>query len=171
MQPYIGITNTLINMSSFICSPVQFNSIEYYLSQKQLGNDPIYCLQKLAKTANRWATGEEIGGLMDTLRDLSVLCISLQYRHHYKNGLDKEIAEQRKTLFNNKKPRVILNDISAYKSLQCVSYQIEIFHLKELRNLTAPEELVMELLHEITCEIAMKIVRRLPEYEKASWSL
>jgi len=158
-------------MSSFICSPIQFNSIEYYLTQKELGNDPIYCLRKLAKTANKSATGEEITGFVDTLRVLSVLCISLQYQRHFKNRLDLEIAEQRKKLFSNKKPRVFLNDISAYKALQCINYQIEISHLKELRDLSASEELAMELLHEITCEIAMKIVRRLPEYTAAGWSL
>jgi hypothetical protein len=158
-------------MSSFICSPIQFNSIEYYLTQKELGNDPIYCLRKLAKTANKSATGEEITGFVDTLRVLSVLCISLQYQRHFKNRLDAEIVEQRKKLFNNKKVRVHLNDISAYKSLQCISYQIEISHLTEIRKLTPEEELAMELLHEITCEIAMKIVRRLPEYNKTAWSL
>lgn len=158
-------------MSSFICSPTHFNSIEFYLVQKQLGSDQIYCLRKLAKTINKWATSEEITGFMDTLRELSVLCVSLQYKHHYENKLDAEIAEQRNTLFNNKTTKAHLNDISAYKALQCINYQIEIFHLKELRNLTAPEEMAMELLHEITGEIAMKIVRTLPAYEKAGWSI
>ena len=158
-------------MSSFICSAEHFNSVEYYLTQKELGNDPIYCLRKLAKTANKSATSKEITGLVDTLRTLSVLCVSLQYRHHHKNGLDNEIAEQRKTLFNNKKPRIFLSDVSAYKAFQCISYQLEISHLTYIRPLTPEEELAMEFLHEITCEIAMKIVRRLPEYEKAAWSL
>ena len=158
-------------MSSFICSELHFNSVEYYIAQRQLGNDPIYCLRKLVKTANKWATSEEIAEFVDTLRTLSVLCVSLQYRHHHKNGLDSEIAEQRKTLFNNKTIRVHLSDVSAYKAFQCISYQLEISHLTEIRKLTSDEELAMELLHEITCEIAMKIVRRLPEYTAAAWSI
>jgi Tfp pilus assembly PilM family ATPase len=60
--------------------------------------------------------------------------------------------------------------VEAYKALQCINYQLEIEHLKELRHLTAQEELAMELLHEITGEIAMKIIRSLPEYEKVQYS-
>ena len=63
------------------------------------------------------------------------------------------------------------SDIPAYKALQCINYQLEIPHLTEIRKLTTEEELAIELLNEITGEIAMKIVRRLPEYNKAGWSI
>jgi len=158
-------------MSSFICSREHFNSVEYYLVQTQLSKDPIYCLRKLAKTSNKSATPEEITAFMDTLRELSVLCVSLQYRHHHKNGLDAEIAAQRKTLFSNKTPRVHLAEISAYKALQSVNYQLEISHLIEIRQLTPVEEQAMELLGDISNEIAAKIIRKLSAYEKAAWSI
>jgi hypothetical protein len=158
-------------MSSFICSPKHFNSIEFYLKQKQEGNDQLYCLRELAKTKNKWATGEEIKAFVDILRELNVLCCSLQYKHHFEGKLDQEIQEQRDTLLTNKKTVAHLTDIGAYKALQCLSYQIELKHLKDLRALTTQEELAMKLLEEATNEIASQIVRNLPGYDTANWGL
>jgi hypothetical protein len=158
-------------MSSFICSELHFNSVEYYIAQRQLGNDPIYCLRKLAKTANKWTTSEEIAGFVDALREINVLCTTLKYKHHYEGKLDTEIEGQKKTLFNNKATRLQLNEFGLYKALQCINYQIEIFHLTEIRALTATEELAMQLLGEISNEIAAKIIRKLPEYTAAAWSI
>ena len=109
-------------MSSFICSPEHFNSIEFYLQQKQLSSDQIYCLRKLAKTANKWAIGGEITEFVDILREINVLCTTLKYKHHYEGKLDAEIEEQKKTLFNNKAARLQLTEIGFYKVLQCINY-------------------------------------------------
>ena len=136
-----------------------------------MGNDQLYCLRILAKTENKWANAEEITAFVDTLRELNVLCVSLQYKHHYEGVLDKEIQEQKAELMENKKDATHLNDVDAFKSLQCLSYQIEIRHLKDLRELTVMEELAMALLEEMTNEIATHIVRKLPAYEKARWGL
>lgn len=113
----------------------------------------------------------EISGIVDTLRILQATCVTLQYKHHYQGTLDKEIQEQKDTLLTFKGGGVHLDKVGLYKALQCISYQIETKHLKDLRGLTGEEQNAMIFLTAMENDLAADIVRDLPAYESAKWEI
>lgn len=163
-------------MSSFVHSAKHFNSIEKAL-QLAFVNSNVYYTYRIKRKFNMKnmgvdATYEKITEFVDTLRSLNALCVSLQYKHHYEGVLDAEIQSQTNFLMLNKSENVGLNKIALYKALQSLDYQIEIEHLKDLRELTTQEQDAMGFLSMIIDDIAHDIVRDLEEYEKAnSWSI
>jgi hypothetical protein len=164
-------------MSSFICEPKQFNSIEIAVRNLALGDSfyfPYSFKDRLPELYKR-STGidikaDKVRDIIDTLRRINVLCVSLQYAHHYEGVLDKEIEDQTKMIMNRKEFQH-LTKVELYKSLSCVNYQIELEHLKELRQLTEDEETAMFFLREFTDCLAHDIVSNLQEYETAKWSI
>lgn len=107
---------------------------------------------------------------MDTIRELNVVCVSLQYKNEYKGSLDQEIKEQLeyvKTTLDYES----LNNVGLYKSLQCLNYQIETHHLRELRELTPEEENALFFINELKTHLAHEIVTGLDSYDKAKWSI
>ena len=104
-------------MSSFICSPKHFNSIEWNL--RELFNFKDFNLPYDVQDdyngiySGKWQKKEPahinkaIREIVDELRRINVLAVSLQYKHHYAGTLDKEIEEQTTLLLNtgrNEKP-------------------------------------------------------------------
>lgn len=166
-------------MSSFICSPKHFNSIEASVKNLAYGSQfyfPYSFKTKFnALYEKRKATFDNmdacITNVVDELRRLNVLCVSLQYKSHYEGRLDKEIEEQTEILMHFKKEYKILNKYELLAAMKCVNYQIETEHLKELRSLTESEEDALFFLKTMVNELAMDIVTNLPEYEKAGWSI
>lgn len=166
-------------MSSFICSPKHFNSIEASIKNLAYGSQfyfPYSFKQKFnALYEKRKATFDNmdtcVNNVIDELRRLNALCVSLQYKHHYEGRLDKEIEEQTEILMNSKKEHKILNKYELLAAMKCVNYQIEEEHLKELRALTESEEDALFFMSEMINCLAMDIVTNLPEYEKAGWSI
>mgnify|MGYP006318585901 CR=1 FL=1 len=166
-------------MSSYICTPKHFNSIEASIKNLAYGSQfyfPYSFKTKFnALYEKRKATFDNmdacVENVVDELRRLNALCVSLQYKHHYVGKLDKEIEEQTNILLNFKTEKKILNKYELLAAMRCVNYQIETEHLKELRNLTESEEDALFFLKTMINELAMDIVTNLPEYEKAGWSI
>lgn len=166
-------------MSSFICSNKHFASIakgimsiiktdDFYVS---------YDLRKIAPkiyndrgTSDQFAT-EEINSFIGTLMELQVLCVSLQYRHHYEGCLDQEISEQREILHIPCHNPVSLSPAALYKSIHCALYQIETEHLEELRPLTSKEKDCLTFFRLFANNIADYVIQHLPEYDKAPWGI
>ena len=133
-------------MSSFICSAKHFNSIE----------------RALIKLTNGEGGGKQIRVFMDTMRDLSVLCVTLQYARYYKGKLDEEIAAQREFV----KEKTEIQRLSLPQlvgAMKCMRYQIEIEYLTELRPLTELENRCMGFMNDtieefeaITKDMAVK---------------
>jgi hypothetical protein len=113
---------------------------------------------------------KEARAIVDALRELNVICVSLQYRSHYAGRLDAEINEQMEIVkhykgYNN------LSKVELFKALQCTQYQIEISHLQELRELTQPEQNGLLFLKEMINSLAFSIVDEMPAYNTAPWGI
>lgn len=163
-------------MSSYICNSKHFNSIERSLIERTYSNQfsfP-YSIKDVAPEIYDYkkhldeAIKGRICSIVDTLREINVLCVSLQYKHHYVGVLDKEIEGQRMIL-GDRKESAYLNDMHLYKALQSLSYQIELCHLKELRNLTEAEDNAMVFLKQMIIHLAAVLVSKTDEYQKAPW--
>jgi hypothetical protein len=166
-------------MSSFICSPKHFNSLENAIISLTDDNNfrfP-YSFKETFPTLydSRNFTSAQIkqtaGEIVDTLRSLNALCVTLKYKHHYAGTLDTEIESQTRTLMSNKKAFTHLNKIALFKSLRCVNYQIEIESLKELRDLTELETNAMFFMKEFCDALAYHIIGGLDAYDKAPWGI
>ena len=165
-------------MSSFICSNKHFASIakgimhiininSFHVSYdlKQIAPQ-IYSYKQIA---NEKFAMKEVNSFIETLMELQVLCVSLQYRHHYEGHLDQEISEQREILHMPCDNPVSLSPAALYKSIHCALYQIETEHLEELRPLTSKEKDCLTFFRLFAANIADHIVSGLPDYDKAPW--
>ncbi|PXV62351.1 hypothetical protein CLV62_12039 [Dysgonomonas alginatilytica] len=108
---------------------------------------------------------------MDELRKLSVLCVSLQYKHHYEGTLDKEIQEQTYILMSDKKSCRHLDNVNLFSTVGCIDYQIELCHLEELRPLTQAENNAWKFLQSFKSDLAKYIVYRLADSDGAVYSI
>jgi FtsZ-binding cell division protein ZapB len=168
-------------MSSFLCSPKHFNSVEQSINQLTYSSNngfyfPYSIRNIYPKIYNKRdhsfdAIEAEVKTVMDTIRELSAVCVTLQYKHHYKGVLDTEIKEETEYLLNNRKEHDLLSPVALYKAICCISYQIEIEHLKELRELTQAEQNAIIFIKEMEDALCAHIVSKLPEYDTAKWSI
>lgn len=167
-------------MSSFICSNKHFASIAEGIIRIIETNSfhVSFHLKLIAphvynykRTSDEQSAMKEINSFIETLMELQVLCVSLQYSHHYEGRLDQEISEQRKILHIPCKNPVSLSPVALYKSIQCALYQIETEHLEELRPLSQKEQDCLTFFQLFANNIAGYIVSRLPEYGIAPWGI
>jgi hypothetical protein len=166
-------------MSSFICSPKHFSSVENSIKHLAYGNNfqfPYSFKEKFPELYERKhyclnQIEDCISEIMDTLRGLTAICVSLQYRKEYAGKLDDEIAEQTNYLIENKWDWTTLSSVELLKAIECLAYQIETNHLKELRNLTEQEENALFFLKEMKISLAFVIVHETPSYKSAKWSI
>lgn len=163
-------------MSSFICDSKHFNSIEAAMHKIASEND-FYPSRELGSICPAWYQSKpkeevekEITAIIDTLRSLNVLCVSLQYKHHYEGKLDEEIKKQM-MLVKTKTRIKELTHHGLYNALGCLNYQIELQHLEGLRELTPEEKTAMKFMNLIRAEIAMHIVDKLPDDQSNRWSI
>lgn len=167
-------------MSSFICSNRHFASIAEGIV-RIIRTDSFHVsfnLKQIApriysykRTSDEQSAIKEVYSFIETLMELQVLCVSLQYRHHYEGHLDQEISEQREILHIPCNNPVSLSSAALYKSIHCALYQIETEHLEELRPLTQKEQDCLTFFRLFADNIADHIVSRLPEYDKAPWGI
>lgn len=162
-------------MSSYIPSAKHFNSCEsatrelltdsdFRFSYKFRDTFPaIYAKQGAAANA-------EIKNVYDALKRLTVLCVSLQYKHHYVGKLDQEIQEQMELVFIKESP-AFLNKYGLLKALGCIHYQIEVKHLQDLRDLTEDEQDALFFLSELKSDLAYHLATHCPQYQNAPYSL
>ncbi len=166
-------------MSSFIPSEKHFNSCEqavknlatgstFYFpyslkdSAPELVNKRLYSLDRIEG---------RISSIFDSLRQLTALCVTLQYRHCYEGKLNREIETQTEILMSQKKIYISLDKLALYKALNCIVYQIETRHLKDLRGLTTQEENALLFINEMIICLAKDVISNLPEYNDNSWSI
>lgn len=166
-------------MSSYVCSPEHFNSIakaaESALIWEQNFHfwniELIEAYPELKRPREfKKATKTFVEKMVDTLRDINALCVSLQYKHHYVGKLDEEIESQKQyTRSSNKSKHLTKHGL--FKALQCLDYQIEIVHLEELRELTDDEKNAMLFLDKFKDAMAHHIVSYSSEYDQAAWEV
>lgn len=164
-------------MSSHISSPKHFNSVEYnlrvYLIQDKI-RVPYKIYKRIPALAADQDTDEfqtEIRSIMNTLRKITVLCVTLQYAHHYEGKVDEEIKRETDELLNTVRPHIPLTLVGLYKAMQSLSYQIELDHLKDIRDLTKEEEDAMFFLKHMLDALAHHIASHLDEYDNAKWCI
>lgn len=119
-------------MSSFICSNKHFASIaKGIMCIINTNNFHVsYNLKQIApqiygykRTSDEQSAIKEVNSFIEILMELQVLCVSLQYRHHYEGRLDQEISEQREILHIPCNNPVLLSPVALYKSIQCTLKQ------------------------------------------------
>ena len=155
-------------MSSFICSPKHFNSVERALLRATIQQYPEWNLYDGSRDIDKQQA--LIREHMLTLRELSALCVNLQYKHHHQGELDEVIQADIAELKNASISRE-LSLIELHKACSCISYQIETEHLEELRPLTGNERTAILFLESIKTKLALHIIKALPEYDKAEWEI
>ncbi|GAC1661487.1 MAG: hypothetical protein NVS9B7_29480 [Flavisolibacter sp.] len=112
----------------------------------------------------------ELTNVIETLRELNVLCVTLQYKNHYIGTLDNEMEEQL-TIVKDRTEKKTLSLHGLYNALKCVNYQIEIEHLKEIRELSTREENAILFLDIMMRAISEQIVENLPEDKTHVWEV
>ena len=161
-------------MSAYICGNQHFNSIEGRLFDLIHWDNEFYfpysLRDKFPKMNSRRhhsieAVQEELGAVMDILRNLNVVTVTLKYASHYEGKVNQEIKEQKEILFADKKERQPLSKRGLYNALRCLSYQIEEEHLDELGGMDEMEKQAMFFLSEIMNCLAHHILINLPSDE------
>ncbi len=122
-------------MSSYIVSDKHFSTIENHLINLiEKRNDYLgFYLKEYGfydKTPKELRN--HVRTYVESLKELNVLCVSFQYKHHYVGNLDKEIKSHFKTNYFDVTPKAITN-IQFYNGLKCLDYQIEFHHIKGIR--------------------------------------
>lgn len=161
-------------MSSYINSPKHFNSIEHKFHLLANSNEfsfPYSVSSILPNCYNKNETlietmERELTDVIDTLRELNVLCVTLQY----KDACAVELQAELKFV----KTKTKIKDLTLhglYNALCCLDYQIELSHLEQTRKLTVKEQSAVQFLKEMRISIAIKLVRSLPEDKTNTWSI
>jgi hypothetical protein len=157
-------------MSSFICSAKHFKSIEetiFNLIRSGGGFVPYSLKEDFEVLYNQRDYTDEpvlesIRDVINSLKELNVLCVSLQYKHHYEGFLDKEIEEQ-KVYVNLDEGFKLLTKRGLYNALRCVSYQIEKEHLEEIGGFTDSHRKALLFLDEMVNLLAYIIISEIKQ--------
>jgi hypothetical protein len=169
-------------MSSFICSAKHFNSVQQKLYSVIAHRNDFYLPYSLRDkfpalhmpNKHTWeAIEEELNNIMDNLRKINAICVTLQYAHHYPGAVDTEIMQETKQLMESKKDNSqAITDLGLYNALRCISYQIEIHHLEELEGMTDDYRNAMEFLEKIIDSMAHYLVSHITKSDSDnSWSI
>jgi hypothetical protein len=149
-------------MSSHICSSKLFNSIEK-TATKELKKKKsfFYSMRGFFGNIEPAEMEKSISSLLDEVRKINVLCVMLQYKHHYIGTLDKEIKLSLEEIQDKTSFKIgTVGDI--YNAAGEINYQIETQHLTELRELSELETVAMEFLSQLklaaACTIADEVV-------------
>jgi hypothetical protein len=159
-------------MSSYIPSPKHFNSVQKALVDLFTGHDfegPYALREKLPRLFVTGTVEAEVEKVVDDLRKLNVLCVTLQYAHHYEGHVNEEIKEETSHLMDNKNNYKYLSVHGLYNALNCISYQIEVEHLTE--PLTGDEQNAMFFLAKMRESLAYHLVRKMPEDKTCRWEV
>lgn len=164
-------------MSSFICSAKHFNSIEentFKMIRFDRDFDCYQLKQDFPKLYDQRSYDEseifkEVKSIVNELRELNVICVSLQYKNHY-DDIDKEIKEQKELIYAGKGYKH-LNPAGLLKAFICVNYQIEIEHLEELSGLNDDQKKAMKFLNIMIEYLTYRIAISTPAYDSAEWEI
>lgn len=170
-------------MSSFICSSNHFNSVEsklceiwenkFFRNQETLYFETSFTkayAYELYQIADRERAINTIKRYMNAIRELSVICVSLQYRHHHDGNLDEYITANIKEL-KTCKAKTKLSYIELYKAIQCILYQIETYHLTSIRALTEDEENALKFFKGLQTEVPQFLISTSKTYNECQWAI
>lgn len=166
-------------MSSFICTPKHFNTIENEFSKYYFKTDPQTTLHPFDKFGlNSWSHSKgtdekKIKEIFTDLRELNVLSYLCQYIHHenYEIGSDEfkaEILQQTKYL-NTETEVKELTLLGFYRGLGCLQYQIEPENIDTDIETRLDIKTLLEFLHVALERIAHTICGNLPDDNTNNW--
>jgi len=159
-------------MSSFICDPEHFASVQAGLIQLQESSST--CPKPYPR---RWdenlfphEIAGKIRGYISTLQRLQCTCVCLQYKHHEGNRPRDIVASVR--YYQSKKHRAYrLSMAGIVQGLVCILYQIETEHLEAIRPLNDTEKAALEWAKDYKNALAMYILTQSSEWQKAQWCI
>ncbi|WP_270561474.1 hypothetical protein [Bacteroides cellulosilyticus] len=166
-------------MSSFINSSKHFASVKKSIITLRYREKDIMKFKiarllpelSVLNSRNQEMAEEKINEIIDTIIDIQVICVCLQYKHHYIGTLDKKIYETQEHIKGNLETGEILSKIALFKAIQSILYQIELEHLTDLRPLSQKEETALKFMDILKEALMYSIIRNLDEYDKAEWCI
>lgn len=166
-------------MSSFINTSKHFASIQksimFLWNQKEkIFNYEIAQIVpefSIMKGFKRSIVEEKFTEILNTIIDLQVTCVFLQYKHHYIGTLDQRIQETKQEIKENLQLGTLLSKPALFKAIQGVFYQIETEYLTDLRPLSQEEKTALKFLKLLEKRLAYDIASNTDDYVKAQWSI
>lgn len=161
-------------MSSFINTKNHFGSI--YKSLLKLKNNPCKhrvvtnklerCLEPFGKNYD-----ERVLNITQTIMELQVTCVILQYEHRYSGKEKERILCSINDLSSFEDKGECLEYAALIKAIQCMLYQIETEHLKPLRKMTKNEALALRFFKGIEFSLLSYCMDNTVEYTSACWCI
>ncbi len=113
-------------MSSFINSSKHFASVKKSIITLRYREKDIMKFKiarllpelSVLNSRNQEMAEEKINEIIDTIIDIQVICVCLQYKHHYIGTLDKKIYETQEHIKGNLETGEILSKIALFKAIQ-----------------------------------------------------
>lgn len=166
-------------MSSFINDSKHFASIKksimFLLTKKdklfQYEVDRIVPEFSTRSGLNMYMVEEKLTEIIDTIIDLQVTCVFLQYKDHYEGTLDQDIRETKQQIKTNLNSGDLLNKPALFKAIQCIFYQTETEFLTDLRPLSQEEKKALNFLKLLEKRLAYAIAEDTDFYQRAPWAI
>jgi hypothetical protein len=159
-------------MSSFICDPEHFASVQAGLIQLQQSNSghPKPYRKQWQENISMDDMVAKVRGYISTLQRLQSTCVCLQYKHHEGNR-PRDIVASVRYYQTGKHRAYSLSMAGIVKGLACILYQIETEHLEEIRPLNDTEKAALEWAKDYKNGLAMYILTQSSEWNKAEWCI
>jgi hypothetical protein len=150
-----------IDRYTFIPTPIHFNSVERALKES------LHIAKKVSPEANTlW-----IGRIMDEMRKLNVLSVSLQHIEHLEGILDDRITSETHYLMTNKLSDRELSAVGLYKAIDCILMQIELDPIESIRPVSLEEREALTFLIKFKRELTVLIIETIPGFDDLPWEI
>jgi hypothetical protein len=151
-----------IERYTFIPTPLHFNCVERALKES------IHLAKKIDKDINTlW-----VARVMDEMRRLNVLSVSLQHMDLYEDGtLDDRIKSETHYLLTNKLSNQELSAVGLYKALDCILMQIELDPIESIRPISIEEREALTFLIKFKKELTVLIIETIPGFDDLPWEI
>ncbi len=150
-----------IKRYTFTPNPYHFNSVELAII------DSMHLVKKIEPEV----TVEWIRKLMDNMRKLTVLSVSLQHADELQGILDKTIKEETEYLMMNKLSSKKISAVEFYKAIDCILMQIELDPITDIRELFDEERECLTFLFKFKEVLTDLIIETIPGYDEIPWEI
>lgn len=174
----IRYTKTKKKKRHRLLSARHFNSVEKALSnliinnKLQLGHQiqVLYKGLENKEQPDNILKLKTISSVMDEIRKLSTLCVTLEYKQNYEKTFVIKAKDAISRLMDDKKSSRKLSDVALYCAVRCIRTQIDISQLKQIRSLSKEEEDAYRFLKFLEKDLAEYLIKQLPGYRN-QWEI
>jgi hypothetical protein len=109
--------------------------------------------------------------LMDNMRKLTVLSVSLQHADELQGILDRTIKEETEYLMMNKLSSEKISAVGFYKAIDCILMQIELDPIADIRDILDEERECLTFLIRFKRVLTDLIIETIPGYDEIPWEI